>query len=59
MTDYKKMYFLLCGAVAAALDEMQGKAELTEMFLHLKDAMNEAEDIYIETSDDETDAAEE
>lgn len=58
MTDYKKMYLAVCGVVAAVMDEMQGKPELAQLFLQLKQALNEAEDIYIETADDEQDAAE-
>ena len=58
MTDYKKMYLTVCGAVAAAMDELQGKPELAGTFQKLKDALNQAEDIYIETSGDETDTAE-
>ena len=53
MTDYKKMYLTVCGAVAAAMDELQGKPELTGTFQRLKEAMNQAEDIYIETTDEE------
>lgn len=53
MTDYKKMYLTVCGAVAEVMDEMQGKPELAPFFLRLKKALNEAEDIYIETADDE------
>ena len=58
MTDYKKMYLVLCGCIAKALDKLEGRDEFMELFLQMKDAMNEAEDIYIETSDDEQDTAE-
>ena len=57
MTDYKKMYLTLCGVLAAVLDDIQGKPELTDTFHRLKEAMNRAEDIYIETSDEEDEAA--
>ena len=45
MIDYKKMYLTVCGAVAAAMDELQGKPELASTFQKLKDALNQAEDI--------------
>ena len=57
MTDYKKMYLTVCGAVAEVMDEMQGKPELAGTFQRLKDALNQAEDIYIETSEDEDEPA--
>ena len=57
MTDYKKMYLTVCGAAAAAMDELQDKPELAGTFQKLKDALNKAEDIYIETSEDEEDTA--
>ena len=52
MTDYKKMYLTVCGAAAAAMDELQDKPELAGTFQKLKDALNEAEDIYIENEED-------
>ena len=58
MTDYKKMYLVLCGCIAKALDKLEGDQEYTELFLQMIDALNQAEDIYIETSDDEQDTAE-
>ena len=53
MTDYKKMYLTVCGAAAEVMDEMQGRPELAGLFQKLKDALNKAEDIYIETAEDE------
>ncbi len=54
MTDYRKMYLVLCDAVSKTLDDLEGQPGVGhECFLRLKEAMNETEDIYIETSDDE------
>ena len=54
MTDYKKMYLVLCNAVSKTLDDLEGLPGVgSECFLRLKEAMNEAEDIYIETADNE------
>ena len=54
MTDYRKMYLVLCDAVSKTLDDLEGLPGVDERcFERLKQAMNEAEDIYIETADNE------
>ena len=49
MADYAKMYAVLCAGVSDVLDDMEGKAELQAYFQRLKELLNKAEDIYIET----------
>ena len=51
MADYEKMYAVLCAGVSEVLDEMEGKEECREYFRRLKELLNRAEDIYIETAE--------
>ena len=51
MTDYKKMYALLCRAASDALDKLPESKENTEGKELLRKALLDAEDIYIESVD--------
>ena len=53
MPDYKKMYHILCAAASEALDELPDEPANAAGRKILQNALNEAEDIYIETSDEE------
>ena len=49
MSDYQKMYYILCDAASKALDALpDGAAEAREI---LEAALAEAEERYIETAD--------
>lgn len=52
MPDYKKMYLLLCAAASDALDWLARIPENEAAIFRLQNALNEAEDIYIETEDE-------
>ena len=53
MPDYKTMYHILCAAASEALDELpDGPANAAGRDI-LQNALNGAEDIYIETADNE------
>lgn len=47
MVDYQKMYYLICDAASKAIDASPEEARQI-----LKNALNEAEDIYIRTSEE-------
>lgn len=54
MPDYKKMYAVLCGAIDDVIDPLE-KIPLTAPSVKiLRDALLRAEEIYIETSFNET-----
>lgn len=50
MPDYKKMYAILCGAVDDVIGPLEKFPYAQEYVQRLKDAMLEAEEIYITTS---------
>ena len=51
MPDYK--YHILCAAASAALDELPDEPAIAAGRDILQNALNEAEDIYIDTTDEE------
>ena len=53
MPDYKTMYHVLCAAASEALDELPDEPANAAGRVILQNALNEAEDIYIDTSDEE------
>jgi len=53
MADYQKMYGILCRAMSEALDRLPQKAENLPARLCMEKALNEAEDLYIETAEEE------
>lgn len=53
MPDYKTMYHILCAAASEALDKLPDEPANATGRDILQNALNEAEDIYIRTSDDE------
>ena len=53
MPDYKKMYHILCAAASEALDELPDEPANAAGRETLQTALNEAEDVYIETADEE------
>ena len=53
MADYRRMYSTLCAGVSEVLDDMQGQPDLETFYLRLQDLLNQAEDIYIDTADEE------
>ena len=52
MPDYKSMYTLLCKAVDDAIDPLSEIPEAASITQALKNALNAAEDIYIESCED-------
>ena len=52
MTDYKKMYAILCGAVDDVIDSLEKIPLAKDCAEKLKAALLEAEEIYIMTSPD-------
>ena len=52
MPDYKTMYHILCAAASEALDELPDEPANAKGRDILQKALNEAEDIYIDTADD-------
>lgn len=53
MTDYQKMYNLLCGAASDALDKLSSNCDAQDILaaqFFLKQGLMRAEDIYIKTS---------
>lgn len=52
MPDYKTMYHILCAAASEALDELPDEPANAAGRDILQNALNEAEDIYINTADD-------
>lgn len=53
MADYQKMYALLCGAIDSVLDGLQEIPLARPYVLVLNEALLKAEDIYIDTADEE------
>ncbi len=53
MANYQKMYAILCGAVANALERLPFTAENVPARWTLERAMQQAEEIYIRTAEDE------
>ena len=53
MPDYKTMYHVLCAAASKALDELPDEPANAAGRDILQNALNEAEDVYIDTADDE------
>ena len=52
MADYQKMYGILCRAMSEALDRLPQMAENLPSRLCMEKALNEAEDLYIETAEE-------
>ena len=52
MTDYKKMYTILCVGISEAMDVMKLSAN-PEAYMRLQDALHEAEEVYINTCEDD------
>ena len=50
MADYKKMYYILCDAASRALDALPADPEAAAKLL--QQALDEAEETYIETSEE-------
>ena len=50
MADYQKMYAILCGAVDGVIDPLAKIPLARECVQKLKEALLEAEEVYIETS---------
>ena len=50
MTDYKTMYYILCDAASRALDALPADPEAAAALL--QKALDEAEEKYIDTSED-------
>ena len=49
---YAKMYHILCAAASEALDEMPETAENATAAKTLREALEEAEEIYLETAEE-------
>lgn len=50
MPDYKKMYALLCAAIDEAIEPLEQIPSAQPIAERLCDALNAAEDIYIDTA---------
>ena len=50
MADYRKMYTVLCGAIDDVIDDLAQIPKARQSMLHLQRALQQAEDIYIETT---------
>ena len=50
MADYREMYYTLCAGVSKVLDDMPDREPFKEYYQRLEALLQEAEDIYIETS---------
>ena len=57
MPDYKTMYHILCAAASEALDELPDEPANAAGRETLQNALNKAEDVYIETAGDEEKAS--
>ena len=53
MADYQKMYYILCRAVDKALNVLPGEGEQARQILQR--AMDEAEEKYIDTAEEQND----
>ena len=52
MVDYQRMYAILCAAASAALDALPDTAENVRGRLLLQTALYDAEEIYIDQTED-------
>ena len=50
MADYREMYYTLCAGVSKVLDDMPDREPFREYFRRLKELLQEAEDIYVDTA---------
>lgn len=50
MSDYKRMYALLCGAIDKVIDPLEQIPAAEHILETLQDALLDAEEIYIETT---------
>ena len=55
MENYKKMYAILCGAISDALSELPYLSENLKARLLLEKALLEAEEIFIDDSEEPND----
>lgn len=53
MPDYKKMYMILCTAADDAITALESEPVALSVAASLQAALYAAEDVYIETADDE------
>ena len=53
MPDYKKIYHILCAAASEALDALPDEPANAAGRETLQNALNAAEDVYIDTADGE------
>lgn len=51
MADYQKMYALLCSEVSKVVDDMPEDGLFLALRQRLTDALEKAEEIYIDTAD--------
>ena len=52
MADYQKMYYILCASASKALDVLPDTPDTQSARLLLQEALDEAEELYIDTADD-------
>ena len=52
MADYRKMYSILCGAIDDVIGELSTISSAHHASEHLLNALEQTEEIYIETSSD-------
>ncbi len=50
MPDYRRMYYLLRAGVSSVLDDMRADGEFQSIYQRLETLLQEAEEVYIETS---------
>ena len=50
MEDYRKMYTVLCCAIDDVIDDLSQIPKARQSLLHLQRALQQAEDIYIDTT---------
>lgn len=50
MAGYKKMYNILCCAIDDVIDDLSQIPKARQSLLHLQLALQQAEDVYIETT---------
>lgn len=53
MTDYRKMYAVLCGAVDDVIDPLENIPAAVPLAAVLRSALEQAEEIYIATAPEE------
>ena len=53
MADYQRMYALLCSEVSKALDSIPEAEPFLDLRRRLLDALEQAENIYIDTAEDD------